>query len=127
MATRLNLKKYIAIDGRWRFVPVLKVAGIRKGSPEAHAACYNQPRVCNSNLITTALNASKNVAAIVPPATPWSTPSRSRGSANRVWKRREISHAILGLAFTQVVAMEVQTMRQITAIGASKLRPDVEG
>jgi hypothetical protein len=33
MATRLNLKKYIAIDGGWRFVPVLKVNG--KHRPEA--------------------------------------------------------------------------------------------
>jgi hypothetical protein len=32
-ATRPNLKKYIAIDGRWRFVPVLKVN--RKPRPDA--------------------------------------------------------------------------------------------
>jgi integrase/recombinase XerD len=33
MASKVNLKKYIAIDGRWRFVPVLKVGG--KPRPEA--------------------------------------------------------------------------------------------
>jgi integrase/recombinase XerD len=33
MASKVNLKKYIAIDGRWRFVPVLKIAG--KPRPEA--------------------------------------------------------------------------------------------
>src|SRR5271163_818625 len=33
MASKVNLKKYIAIDGRWRFVPVLKVDG--KPRPEA--------------------------------------------------------------------------------------------
>ena len=32
-ATRPNLKKYIAINGRWRFVPVLKVNG--KPRPDA--------------------------------------------------------------------------------------------
>jgi hypothetical protein len=30
MAAKVNLKKYLAIDGRWQFVPVLKV----KGKPE---------------------------------------------------------------------------------------------
>jgi integrase len=33
MATKVNLKKYIAIEGRWRFVPVLKIGG--KPRPEA--------------------------------------------------------------------------------------------
>jgi hypothetical protein len=34
MATRLNLKKYIATDASWRFVPV------RKGSAERWAGKY---------------------------------------------------------------------------------------
>ena len=38
MATRLNLKKYIAIDGRWRFVPVLKHAAMR-------SACLSQAKL----------------------------------------------------------------------------------
>src|ERR1035441_8391462 len=33
MATKVNRKKYIAIEGRWRFVPVLKIGG--KPRPEA--------------------------------------------------------------------------------------------
>jgi hypothetical protein len=33
MAPKVNLKEYIAIAGRWRFVPVLKIAG--KPRPEA--------------------------------------------------------------------------------------------
>jgi hypothetical protein len=27
IAIKVNLKKYISVDGKWRFVPVLKVTG----------------------------------------------------------------------------------------------------
>ncbi len=33
MAVRVNLKKYTAVDGAWRFVPVLKISG--RSRPEA--------------------------------------------------------------------------------------------